>query len=92
MDTLAQKQRELDNKDEEIAIKAEAEVTRRMDAESRRIKEAGNAQANFAAAGLEPDIRNIMADATAEAMNDDLADTLEARKPKPEAAETEMAE
>jgi hypothetical protein len=93
MDTLAQKQRELDNKDEEIAIKAEAEVTRRMDAESRRIKEAGNAQANFANAGLEPDIRNIMADATAEAMNDDLADTLEARKAKPEAgAETEMAE
>jgi hypothetical protein len=93
MDTLAQKQRELDNKDEEIAIKAEAEVTRRMDAESRRIKEAGNAQANFASAGLEPDIRNIMADATAEAMNDDLAATLEARKPQPEAgAETEMAQ
>jgi hypothetical protein len=84
MDTLAQKQREIDNKDEEIAIKAEAEVTRRMDAESRRIKEAGNAQANFAAAGLDPDIKNIMSDATAEAMNDDLHERLEARKPQPE--------
>jgi hypothetical protein len=93
MDTLAQKQRELDNKDEEIAIKAEAEVTRRMDAESRRIKEAGNAQANFAAAGLDPDIKNIMADATAEAMNDDLAETLKAREEKPEeTAEPEMAQ
>jgi hypothetical protein len=92
MDTLAQKQRELDDKNDEITIKAEDAVTKRMDAESRRIKEAGNAQANFAAAGLEPDIRNIMADATAEAINPDLAATLAEREPQPEAAETEMAE
>lgn len=92
MDTLAQKQRELDDKNDEITIKAEDSVTRRMDAESRRIKEAGNAQANFAAAGLEPDIRNIMADATAEAMNDELAATIKSRQEQPEPAETEMAE
>jgi hypothetical protein len=59
MDTLADKQRQLDNKDEEIAIKAEAEVTR-------RIKELGNAQANFAAAGKEGEISDLM-DETANA-------------------------
>lgn len=92
MDTLAQKQRELDDKNDEITIKAEDAVTKRMDAGSRRIKEAGNAQANFAAAGLEPDIRNIMADATAEAMNDELAATIKSRQEQPEAKETEPAE
>jgi hypothetical protein len=92
MDTLAKKQKELDDKDDEIAIKAEAEVTRRMDAISRRLKEAGNAQANFASAGLEPDIKNIMSDVTAEAMNEDLHATLEARKPQPENATGEQPE
>lgn len=80
VETIAEKQRLLDNKDEEITIKAVDAESKRMDAESRRIKEAGNAQANFANAGLEPDIRNIMNDATANAMNDDLAETLAERK------------
>jgi hypothetical protein len=92
MDTLAQKQRELDDKDEEIKVKVADAITKRYDAESRRIKEAGNAQANFANAGLEPDIRNIMADATADAMNDDLAATLAAREPEPQEAEPEPAQ
>jgi hypothetical protein len=92
MDTLAQKQKELDDKDEEIKVKVADAITKRYDAESRRIKEAGNAQANFANAGLEPDIRNIMSDATADAMNDDLAATLAAREPQPEAAEPEPAQ
>jgi hypothetical protein len=61
MDTLAKKQKELDNKDEEIAIKAEAEVTR-------RIKELGNAQANFAAAGEEPEIKALMKETTGAAL------------------------
>lgn len=92
VESNAEKQRLLDNKDEELTIKAEGEYTRRMDAESRRIKEAGNAQANFAAAGLEPDIRNVMNDATAEAMNDDLAEVLDSRKPEAEPAETEAVQ
>lgn len=80
VETIAEKQRLIDNKDEELTIKAVDSETKRMDAESRRIKEAGNAQANFASAGLEPDIRNIMSDATAEAMNPDLASVLATRK------------
>lgn len=94
METLAKKQKELDDKDEEIQVKVADALTKRMDAESRRIKEAGNAQANFAAAGLEPDIRNIMSDATAEAMNPDLHETLKSRKPQPEegAEQPEMAQ
>lgn len=80
VESNAEKQRLLDNKDEDLTIKAVDAGSRRMDAESRRIKEAGNAQANFANAGLEPDIRNIMDDATANAMNDDLAETLAERK------------
>jgi hypothetical protein len=60
MDTIAEKQKQLDDKDEEIKVKVADALTKRYDAESRRIKEAGNAQANFANAGLEPDIRNIM--------------------------------
>lgn len=89
VETVAEKQRQIDNKDEDLTIKAVDAESRRMDAESRRIKEAGNAQANFANAGLDPDIRNIMADATANAMNDDLAETLAdrrmAEKPEKEA-------
>lgn len=85
VETIAEKQRLIDNKDEDLTIKAVDSETKRMDAESRRIKEAGNAQANFANAGLEPDINNIMADATAEAMNDDLASVLAARKSAGEA-------
>lgn len=63
MDTLAKKQKELDNKDEEIAIKAEAEVTR-------RIRELGNAQANFAAAGREGEIGSLMDETTKAAKGD----------------------
>lgn len=63
MDTLADKQRQLDNKDEEIAIKAEAEVTR-------RIKELGNAQANFTAAGKEGEIGELMDETTDAALHD----------------------
>lgn len=57
MDTLAKKQKELDNKDDEIAIKAEAEVTK-------RIRELGNAQSNFRAAGLEGNIQTLMKETT----------------------------
>lgn len=91
-ETLAQKQRELDDKEDEIQVKVADALTKRMDAESRRLKEAGNAQANFAAAGLEPDIRNIMADATAEAMNPGLAETLLERKAVEKETEKEPAE
>lgn len=63
MDTLAKKQKELDNKDEEIAIKAEAEVTR-------RIRELGNAQANFAAAGKEGEIGELMDETVKSAKSD----------------------
>lgn len=87
VESLAEKQRLLDNKDEDLTIKAVDAGTKRYDAESRRIKEAGNAQANFANAGLEPDIRNIMADATADAMNPDLAETLAERQAEPQEAE-----
>ena len=82
METLAEKQKQLDDKDEEIKVKVADSLTKRMDAESRRIKEAGNAQSNFAAAGLEPNIRNIMDEATTEAMNDDLHEVIESRKPE----------
>ena len=91
-ETLAQKQRELDDKEDEIQVKVADALTKRMDAESRRLKEAGNAQANFAAAGLEPDIRNIMADATAEAMNPGLAETLLERKAVEKETEKEPVE
>lgn len=92
VESNAEKQRLLDNKDEDLTIKAVDAGSRRMDAESRRIKEAGNAQANFANAGLEPDIRNIMNDATANAMNDDLAETLADRKLASEPKEAEAVE
>jgi hypothetical protein len=87
METLAEKQKQLEDKDEEIQVKVADALTKRMDAESRRIKEAGNAQANFAAAGLEPNIQNIMDEATTEAMTDDLHETLESRKPREQEAE-----
>ena len=57
VDTLAKKQKELDDKNEEIAIKAEDAVTR-------RIKEVGNAQANFRAAGKEEDADKLIDETT----------------------------
>lgn len=92
MDTLAQKQKALDDKTEELRIKQEDTDIKLGDSLTRRIKEVGNAQANFAAAGLEPDIKAIMGQTTVDAMNDDLHETLESRKPEPEAAEPEPAQ
>jgi hypothetical protein len=61
IETLAEKQRLLDNKDEEITIKVEREITN-------RIKQLGNAQADFAAAGMEGLIQALMKQTGAEAM------------------------
>lgn len=61
IETLAEKQRLLDNKDEDITIKVEREITN-------RIKQLGNAQADFAAAGMEPLIQALMKQTGAEAM------------------------
>jgi hypothetical protein len=53
VESNAEKQRLLDNKDEEITIKA-------VDSETKRIKELGNAESNFRAAGEEDKIRDLM--------------------------------
>jgi len=63
METIAEKQRLLDNKDEELTIKA-------VDSETKRIKELGNAEANFAAAGLGGNIRALMAETTGDALEE----------------------
>jgi hypothetical protein len=89
VETIAEQKKKLEDKDEEIQVKVADALTKRMDAESRRIKEAGNAQANFAAAGLEPSIQNIMADATSDAMNDDLHEVIQSRKAEAEPEEAE---
>lgn len=86
VETIAEQKQQLADKDDEIKVKLADAMTKRMDAESRRIKEAGNAQANFAAAGLEPSIQNIMADATSDAMNDDLHEVIQERKAEAEPA------
>lgn len=61
--TIADKQRELENKDEELTIKA-------VEAETRRIKEVGNAGANFAAAGMGDLYRQVMGQTIANAVQD----------------------
>lgn len=76
MDTLAKKQKELDDKHEELRIRQEDTNIKLGDAMTRRIKEVGNAQANFAAAGLEPDIKAIMGQTTVEALREPLASAL----------------
>lgn len=63
VETLAEKQRLLDNKDEELTIKA-------VDSETKRIKELGNAQANFEAVGLGGDIRALMQETTEDALQE----------------------
>jgi hypothetical protein len=91
MDTLAKKQKELDDKNEELRIKQEDTDIKLGDAMTRRIKEVGNAQANFAQAGLEPEIKAIMGQATVEALKEPLASALDdgeddgegGTKPKP---------
>jgi hypothetical protein len=81
MDTLAKKQKELDDKTEELRIKQEDTHIKLGDALTRRIKEVGNAQANFAAAGLEPDINAIMGQTTVEALKEPLASALAEPEP-----------
>jgi hypothetical protein len=87
MDTLAKKQKELDDKDEELRIKQEDTHIKLGDAMTRRIKEVGNAQSNFAAAGLEPDIKAIMGQATVEALKEPLASSLAEPEPEPAPAQ-----
>jgi hypothetical protein len=78
IETLAEKQRLLDNKDEEITIKAEAEITR-------RIKELGNAEANFDAAGMGALVRALMQQTTASALaSPEMVPEPEAPRPPPE--------
>ena len=82
MDTLAKKQKELDDKNEELRIKQEDTDIKLGNAMTQRIKEVGNAQANFAQAGLEPEIKAIMGQATVEALKEPLASAL--AEPEPE--------
>lgn len=85
MDTLAKKQKELDDKNEELRIKQEDTDIKLGDSITRRIREVGNAQSNFAAAGLEPDIKAIMGQTTVEALKEPLASAL--KEPEPETAQ-----
>lgn len=61
--SMAEMQRKLENKDEELTIKA-------VDAETYRIKEVGNAEANFEAAGLGDLFRQVMGKTIADAAGD----------------------
>jgi hypothetical protein len=61
IESLAEKTKLLDNKDEDITIKVEREITN-------RIKQLGNAEENFRAAGLEPLIQALMKQTTGEAL------------------------
>jgi hypothetical protein len=71
VESNAEKQRLLDNKDEEITIKA-------VDSETKRIKELGNAESNFRAAGEEDKIRDLMGQVSG------LSDQLEQPEQQPE--------
>ncbi len=62
IESLADKTKQLDNKDEELTIRAESELTR-------RIRELGNAEANFDSAGLGTLIRSLMKETTSRALS-----------------------
>lgn len=59
--SMGELQQKLDNKDEEMTIKA-------VDSETKRIKELGNAQANYEAAGEGDEIKKLMVEATGDAL------------------------
>ncbi len=61
--SLSEKQTQLENKDEELTIRA-------VDSETKRIKEVGNAEANFEAAGLGDVFRQVMGQTIMNAVQD----------------------
>lgn len=83
VETIAEKQRMLDNKDEELTIKA-------VDSETRRIKELGNAEENFEEAGLGGNIRTLMEETTGDALQE--PDVAAQQQPEPPAEAPAMPE
>lgn len=83
METIAEKQRLLDNKDEELTIKA-------VDSETKRIKELGNAASNFQEVGLGGNIRALMQETTEDALlGPDVALDMQAEQQQEQAAPAE---